>query len=76
MQKQSPVSMKPTEFRKNNTYDLEKTVIIVDNVFRKSGLNINNILSRLIKSDIDENIDENQKNVWQTASIYDIVDVS
>jgi len=76
MQKQSPVSMKPTEFRKNNTYDLGKTVITVDNVFRKSGLNINHILSRLIKSEVEEKIDENQKNVWQTASIYDIMEVS
>ena len=55
MKTQATASMKPTEFENENTYDLGKTVIVVDNVFRENGLNINNILSRLIKADVEEN---------------------
>ena len=54
-----PVTVK-TEFEKVNTYDLGKHIIIVDNIFRKQGQNINQILSRLMKADIDDNVDANQ----------------
>jgi len=49
------VSNRSAEFGKETTYNFEKTIIIVDSIFRKSGQTINNILSRLIKADIDEN---------------------
>ena len=61
MTSQNKASSKPdtakTEFDTENTYDLGKHIIIVDNIFRKQGQNINQILSRLMKADIDDTVD-------------------
>ena len=58
MTPQNAASSKPatvkTEFDKENTYDLGKHIIIVNNSFRRQGQNINQILSRLMKADIDD----------------------
>ena len=61
MTSQNKASSKPdtakTEFEKENTYDLGKHIIIVNNSFRRQGQNINQILSRLMKADIDDATD-------------------
>ena len=61
MTPQNAASSKPatakTEFDKENTYDLGKHIIIVNNIFRTQGQNINHILSRLMKADIDDTVD-------------------
>ena len=61
MAPQNVASSKPgtvkTEFDKENTYDLGKHIIIVNNIFRTQGQNINHILSRLMKADIDDTVD-------------------
>ena len=44
---------KSAAFKKEAIYKIGKTEITVESIFRKQGLNINQILSRLIRADIE-----------------------
>ena len=45
---------KRIELNRTSKYQLGKTTIIVDNVFRKEGNGIHEILSRLIRADFEQ----------------------
>ena len=50
-----PEPPKKIELNKTSAYKIGKTTIIVDNVFRKEGNGIHEILSRLIRADFEQN---------------------
>jgi len=58
MQTQTKASKKPKlperiELNKTSTYQIGKTTVTVNNVFRKTGSGIHEILSRLIRADFE-----------------------
>ena len=53
MKSQNEASAKPVEFETTATYQMGKTTIVVDSVFRQEGRDINQILSRLILADVE-----------------------